>query len=126
MISDDPDFPQLALPVRRNRRQCGNIGGRDAGTLARNTLIPGVPAPVDRFPGASRPRAPPIFASVLTARGLGGHLMATNKVKQAQEIQKRNPSGKVKPGHSMAPLGFTNVVVTRNGGADDLKVEDAF
>jgi hypothetical protein len=52
--------------------------------------------------------------------------MATNKVKQAQEIQKRNPSGKVKPGHSMAPLGFTNVVVTRNGGADDLKVEDAF
>jgi hypothetical protein len=63
---------------------------------------------------------------VLTAKGFGNHLATTDRAKQAHDIQKRTPTGKLKPGHSAAPLGFTDVVVTRNGGADDLEVEEAF
>jgi hypothetical protein len=32
----------------------------------------------------------------------------------------------MKPGHTVAPLGFTDIVVTRNGGVDDLEVKMAF
>jgi hypothetical protein len=57
---------------------------------------------------------------------MGSHANAADKAKTARDIQKRNPSGKLKPGHSAAPLGFTEVVVTRNRGLDDLEEELAF
>jgi uncharacterized RmlC-like cupin family protein len=92
----------------------------------RNALVPGALAPVQRTPYSGRPRTPPIFASVLTAAGMGTHANASDKAKTARDIQKRNLSGKLKPGHSVAPLGFTEVVVTRNGGLDDAEAEAAF
>jgi hypothetical protein len=57
---------------------------------------------------------------------MGSHATASDKARQARDIQRRNLSGKMKPGHSAAPLGFTEVVVTRNGGLDDAEAEEAF
>jgi hypothetical protein len=57
---------------------------------------------------------------------MGAQAHAADKAKTARDIQKRNRSGKLKPGHSAAPLGFTEIVVTRNGGLDDTEAEEAF
>jgi hypothetical protein len=51
---------------------------------------------------------------------------AAGHVRLARGVQKRNPSGRPKPGHSAAPLGFTDVVVIREGGSDNREVEEAF
>jgi hypothetical protein len=123
LISDDSNFPPL-VPATNRRRHCRH--NLVTATDARNALVPGALAPVQRNPYSGRPRALPIFASVLTASGLGAHTTVADKAKQARDIQKRNPSGKLKPGHSVAPLGFTDVVVTRNGGLDEEEAEAAF
>jgi hypothetical protein len=122
LISDDPDFPPLAPRNHKTRHRHSAA----VAIAARNALVPGAPAPVQRNPTFGRPRAPPIFASVLTASGMGAHANAVDKAKVARDIQKRNPSGTLKPGHSVAPLRFTEVVVTRNGGLDDVEAEAAF
>jgi hypothetical protein len=57
---------------------------------------------------------------------MGNQQRAADGAKIARDIQKRGPSGKLKPGHSAAPIGFTEVVVTRNGGLDDIEEENAF
>jgi hypothetical protein len=57
---------------------------------------------------------------------MGNQQKAADGAKIARDIQRRGPSGKLKPGHSAAPLGFTEVVVTRNGGMDDIEEENAF
>jgi hypothetical protein len=117
------DFPPLAPSGNRRTR----FRHKSAAILEeRNARVPGVPAPVQRNPTSGRTRAPPIFASVLTAAAMGSHANASGKAQTARGIQKRNLSGKLKPGHSAAPLGFTEVVVTRNGGLDDVEEEAAF
>jgi hypothetical protein len=120
--SDNPDFPPLApLGNCKTHAQRKVAEERES----RNTLIPGAPAPVQKHPYSSL-RAPPIFASVVTATAMGNQTHNANKAKVARDIQKHNPSGKLKPGHSAAPLGFTEIVVTRNGGMDDAEEEEAF
>jgi hypothetical protein len=120
--SDNPDFPPLVPSGNRKTRFW-----RKAATEleSRNALIPGAPAPVQRHPYSSL-RAPPIFASVVTATAMGNQTQHADKAKTARDIQRRNPSGKLKPGHSAAPLGFTEIVVARNGGMDDAEEEEAF
>jgi hypothetical protein len=122
-ISPDQDFPPLAPSGNRKSR----FRHKSAAALeARNSLVPGAPAPVQRQPTSGRVRAPPIFASVLTAAAMSTHASASGQAQTARAIQKRNPSGKLKPGHSAAPLGFTEVVVTRNGGMNDAEAKEAF
>jgi hypothetical protein len=122
-LGDDADFPSLSSSNNCKARYRHKAA---ADREARNALVPGAPAPVQRNPTSGYVRAPPIFASVLTKSAMGAHASATDKAQTARAIQKCNPSGKLKPGHSIAPLGFTEVVVTRNGGLDDLEAEEAF
>jgi hypothetical protein len=126
LISDDSDFPSLKQTTHSNRHRQGRNANKSAEIQAWNSLIPGAPAPVQRVQGTSRLRAPLIFASVLTAKGLGNHIVASKRANQARGIQKCTASGKLKPGHSTAPTGFTDVVVTCNGGADDSEAEEVF
>jgi hypothetical protein len=119
----NPDFPPLAPSGNRKTRF------RHKSVVAveeRNARVPGAPAPVQRNPTSGTVRAPPIFASVVSQAAMGTNTNASDKAKTARDIQRRNPSGKLKPGHSVAPLGFTEVVVTRNGGRDDLEAELVF
>jgi hypothetical protein len=57
---------------------------------------------------------------------MGQQHQAAGHARLAREVQRRNPSGKPKPGHSAAPQGFTDVVVIRDGGSADVEVEEAF
>jgi hypothetical protein len=57
---------------------------------------------------------------------MGQQDKAAGHARLARQVQKRNPSGKLKAGHSAAPTGFTDVVVIRGGGAEDKEVEEAF
>jgi hypothetical protein len=122
-LGTDQDFPPLAPSGNRKTR----FRHKSAAIVeAQNSLVPGALAPVQRHPTSNRARAPPIFASVLTAAAMNTQASASGRAQTARNIQKRNPSGKLKPGHSTAPLGFTEVVVTRNGGLDDAEAEEAF
>jgi hypothetical protein len=120
---DELDFPPLAPSGNRKTRYRHKAA---ASLEARNALVPGAPAPAQRDPTSGYVRAPPIFASILTKAAMGSHAMASGQAQTARNIQKHNPSGKLKPGHTVAPLGFTEVVVTRNGGLDDVEAEEAF
>jgi hypothetical protein len=84
------------------------------------------PAQVVSSSGPSRPRIGLSFASVVTDEAMGQQHQAAGHARLAREVQKRNPSGKPKPGHSAAPQGFTDVVVIRDGGSTDVEVENAF
>jgi hypothetical protein len=84
------------------------------------------PAQVVSSSGPSRPRIGLSFTSVVTDEAMGQQHQAAGHAHLAREVQKRNPSGKPKPGHSTAPQGFTDVVVIRDGGSTDVEVEDAF
>jgi hypothetical protein len=66
------------------------------------------------------------FAALVMEVAMDQREKAAGHTRLAREVQKRNPSGKFKPGHSAAPLGFTDVVVIREGGSDDSAVEEAF
>jgi hypothetical protein len=61
-----------------------------------------------------------------TAANIAVHSSASLSAQQAREVQKRNPSGKIKAGYSNAPAGFTDVVVIRKGGVEDRNIEEAF
>jgi hypothetical protein len=76
----DSDFPPL--PSGGGRKACRHRNSGEV-ILARNALVPGAPAPVQRNPHAGQPRAPPIFALVLTASGMGAHSSTADKAKQA-------------------------------------------
>jgi hypothetical protein len=66
------------------------------------------------------------FASVTTDVNVQNHSRVSLSAKQAWETQKRNPSGRIKPGYLNAPTGFMDVVIIRNGGTEDQETELAF
>jgi hypothetical protein len=70
-------------------------------------------------------RNPPIYAAVVTSQVVADQLHNNDKAHRAQQAQAQGPSGCMKPGHSVTLLGFTDVVVTRNGGVDNEEVEQA-
>jgi hypothetical protein len=113
---DDMSFPALG-PASR-----GPSGSRDSGSFDSARA----PAQVVSGSGPSRPRIGLSFASVVTDEAMGQQHQAAGHARLAREIQKRNPSGKPKPGHSAVPQGFTDVVVVRDGGSADAEVEEAF
>jgi hypothetical protein len=123
VTGNDPEFPPLAPSGNRRSRYQHKSA---AIVEARNALVPGAPAPVQRNPTSGYARAPPIFASVLMKAAMSTHANASDKAQTARSIQKRNPLGKLKPGHTIALLGFTEVVVTRNRGLDNPEAEEAF
>jgi hypothetical protein len=113
---DDMSFPALG-PVSKGRA-----------TSSDNWSFVSARAPAQVVPssGPSRPRIGLSFASVVTDEAMGQQHQAAGHARLAREVQKRNPSGKPKPGHSAAPLGFTDVVVIRFGGSAEAEVEEAF
>jgi hypothetical protein len=122
-LDADSDFPPLAPSGNRKTRYKRKVVGA---LESHNALIPGAPAPGQLNPSSGFTRAPPIFASVVTKEAMGAQINTSDKARTARDIQRRNPSGRVKPGHSTAPLGFTEVVVTRNGGMDNAEEEEMF
>jgi hypothetical protein len=66
------------------------------------------------------------FAAVITETAMDQQFQAAGHARLARGVQKRNPSGKPKQGHSAVPLGFTDVVVIREGGSEDREVEESF
>jgi hypothetical protein len=113
---DNADFPALGHEVEYNITP----------SATRGAGIARAPAQVVSGPGPSRPRIGLSFASVVTEEAMGQQHRAAGHTRLARNVQKCNPSGKPKPGHSAAPLGFTDVVVIREGGASDKEVEEAF
>jgi hypothetical protein len=123
LLDSDSAFPPLAPSGNRKARyKCKAANELES----HNALVPGAPAPKQRNPSSGYTRAPPIFASVVTQTAMNTHVKSADSAKTAWDIQKCNPSGKLKPGHSAAPSGFTEVVVTRNGGMDDAEAEEVF
>jgi hypothetical protein len=118
-------FPPLTNQPPCNRRSRAK-GWQEASTVA-NAAVPGAlaaPVMAGRIPICSW--APPIFTAVVTAGAIDQQLHDSNKAHQAQGAQSWGPSGRTKPGHSRAPLGFTDVVVTHNGGSDNEEAKQAF
>jgi hypothetical protein len=113
---DDMSFPALGP---------ASIG-RGSSNDNRSSVSARAPAQVVSSFGPGRPRIGLSFASVVTEEAMGQQHQAAGHARLAREVQKRNPSGKPKPGHSAAPQGFTDVVVIRDGGSTDAEVEEAF
>jgi hypothetical protein len=84
------------------------------------------PAQVASFPAQGRSKIGMSFAAVITENTMNQQFQAAGHARLARGVQRRNPSGKLKAGHSAAPLGFTDVVVIREGGSEDAEVEAAF
>jgi hypothetical protein len=113
---DDASFPPL------DPSNVGHSPPRWGGTrgLAR------APAQVTSLPTQGRSKIGMSFAAVITETTMDQQFLAAGHARLARGVQRRNPSGKLKPGHSAAPLGFTDVVVIREGGSEDAEVEEAF
>jgi hypothetical protein len=92
----------------------------DAGRTSGPTRAPA--QAVQKF-ASNRPNIGLSFASVVTEEAMRQQDQAAGHARLARAVQKRNPSGKPKPGHSAAPQGFMDVVVIRRGGCDDLEIE---
>jgi hypothetical protein len=122
-LDSDSAFPPLAPSGNRKARYKRNAANK---LDSHNSLVPGAPAHGQRNPSSGFTRSPPIFASVVTQTAMNTHAKSSDSAKTARDIQKRNPSGRMKPGYSVAPSGFTEIVVTRNGGLDDAEAEEAF
>jgi hypothetical protein len=113
---DDTSFPALGS-ASGGPSPAGSYASRDSARA---------PAQVVSGSGPSRPRIGLSFASVVTDVAIGQQHQAAGHARLARDVQRRNPSGKPKPGHSAAPQGYTDVVVIRNGGSDDVEIEEAF
>jgi hypothetical protein len=95
LISNNSEFPPLAPPAHRSRHAHGTGKGADtAETVTRNSLVPGALAPVQRHPGSSHQKAPPIFTLVITAKGLGNHIAVADKARQVPPFRTATPWGK--------------------------------
>jgi hypothetical protein len=113
---DDASFPALG-PASRGPSAPRGSGSGDS---ARAPAQVGPPhAPRRSNIGLS-------FAAIMTETSMDQQAKAAGHARLARGVQKRNPSGKPKPGHSAAPLGFTDVIVIRDGGSNDREVEEAF
>jgi hypothetical protein len=122
-INDDvQDFPPLTQGAGRKAVQKANTTRL---VSDQNSLVPRAPAQGNNGFIPSRSRINMSFATT-TAANIACHTVAMLTAQQACESQKRNPSGRVKAGHSNAPTGFTDAVVIRYGGADDQDVKTAF
>jgi hypothetical protein len=84
------------------------------------------PAQVASTPTPRRSNIGMSFAAVITEKAMDQQFQAAGHARLARGVQKRNPSGRPKQGHSAVPLGFTDVVVIREGGSEDREIEDAF
>jgi hypothetical protein len=113
---DDASFPALGSSDWAPISTTG--GGSRA--LAR------APAQVNSPPALRRSAIGLSFAAVITEATMDQQNQAAGHAWLARGVQKRNPSGKLKPGHSAALLGFTDVVVIREGGSEDREIEEAF
>jgi hypothetical protein len=113
---DEDSFPPLDSTV--NNHTPPHWGGSRDSARA--------PAQVVSLPAQSRSKIGMSFAAVITETAMDQRFQAAGHARLAREVQKRNPSGKFKPGHSAAPAGFTDVVVIREGGSDDAEIEEAF
>jgi hypothetical protein len=115
---DDDNEPFLALGLSNGGPSASNGGkSRDSARA---------PAQVGSFPAPRRSAIGLSFAAVITETTMDQQNQAAGHARLARGVQKRNPSGRPKPGHSAAPLGFTDVVVIREGGSDDRDIEEAF
>jgi hypothetical protein len=116
-VDDDKDhFPAL-----------GQVSGPDSSpSEAHSSRTARAPAQAVSRLGSTRPNIGLSFASVVTEEAMGQQHRAAGHARLARDVQKRNPSGKPKPGHSAAPQGFTDVVVVRRGGSPDTEIEEAF
>jgi hypothetical protein len=113
---DEVSFPSLG-PISEDPtppRWGGNRGSARA------------PAQVASSPAPRRSNIGMSFAAVIMETTMDQQFQAAGHARLARGVQKRNPSGKLKQGHSAAPLGFTDVVVIREGGSEDREVEDTF
>jgi hypothetical protein len=115
-VDDDISFPALGL----------SDGGRSASNSGGSSGSARAPAQVSSFPAPCRSAIGLSFAAVITETTMDQQNQAAGHARLARGVQKRNPSGKPKLGHSAAPLGFTDVVVIHEGGLDDREIEDAF
>jgi hypothetical protein len=113
---DNASFPALA-PASRGPSGPSGSGRRDSAR---------VPAQVDPSHALRRSNIGLSFVAIMTETSMDQQAKAAGHARLARGVQKRNPSGKPKPGHSTAPLGFTDVVIIREGGSDDREVEEAF
>jgi hypothetical protein len=113
---DDESFPALG---HSNRGPSASNSGGGQGTAR-------APAQVGSSSASRRSAIGLSFVAVITETTMDQQNQAAGHVRLARGVQKRNPSGRPKPGHSAAPLGFTDVVVIREGGSDNREVEEAF
>jgi predicted lipid-binding transport protein (Tim44 family) len=116
------DFPPLTQGGGRKSIHKNNAARRVANI---NSEVPGAPAQGNNGFIPTRSRINMSFTTT-TAANIAVHSSASLTAQQAREVQKRNPSGKFKAGHSNAPTGFTDVVVIRKGGVEDRQIEDSF
>jgi hypothetical protein len=119
---DAQDFPPLSQGGGRKSIRKHNAAQRVANI---NSEVPRAPAQGNNGFILTRSRINMSFATT-TAANIAVHSSASLTAQQAREVQKRNPSGKIKSGHSNAPTGFTVVVVIQRGGVDDRQIEDSF
>jgi hypothetical protein len=119
---DDQDFPPLRQGGGRKAIRKNNAAQRIASA---NAEVPGAPAQGNNSFIPTRSRINMSFATT-TAANIAVHSSASLTAQQAREVQKRNPSGKVKPSHSNAPTRFTDVVVIQKGGVEDRQIEESF
>jgi hypothetical protein len=120
---DNQAFPPLQEGVGQKAIRKANAR---ALTLECNASVPRAPAQGNNGFILVHPQIQMTFASITTSTNVLNHDKASMTAKQAWETQKHNPSGRIKLGYSNAPMGFTDVVVIRNGGVEDQEVELAF
>jgi hypothetical protein len=122
-IGDDvQDFPPLTQGSGRKAVRKANAAQQ---VMDLNSRVPGAPAQGNNGFIPVRSQINMSFATT-TAANISNHAKASLTAQQARESQKRNPSGRIKVGYSNAPTGFTNAIVIRNGGVEDLNTETAF
>jgi hypothetical protein len=92
----------------------------------RNSTAPGVPAQGTIGDTHGRPHIGLSFASVITNTAMDQREKAASQARLAHEVQRCNPGGKLKAGHSTAPSGFTDVVIIHEGRSEDKEVEEQF
>jgi hypothetical protein len=116
------DFPPLQGVSQKSRHRARV---REA-VVECNVSVPGAPAQGNNSYVLTRSCIAISFALVTMSANIHNHVKVSLSAQHTREMQKRNPSGKMKPGYSNVPLGFTDVVIIRNGGVDNETIEMSF